>query len=107
MNRQEKLFWLYKSAASPPLPLWKIDQNIGTFLLINLFQNFCRLTRIPLPHYLFDTRTRLLENELNGIFVIKDVYNNLLSRPIEYSMYGLEINLCFHKCCVLRTDSTS
>ena len=91
MNRQEMLFWFilvqywrYKSATFPPLPLWKMDQNIGILFLMNLYQNFHRLTRMSLPHYLFDIRTRLLENELNGIFVCKDVFNSLVSRPFEF-----------------------
>ena len=93
MNRQEMLFWFilvqywwYKSATFPPLPLWKIDQNIGILFLTNLYQNVHRLTRMPLPHYIFDKRTRLLVNELNGIFVCtcKDVFNSLLSRPFEF-----------------------
>ena len=77
-------YWRYKSATFPPLPLWKMDQNIRILFLMNPYQNFHRLTKMPLPHYLFDIRTRLLENDLNGIFVCKDVFNSLVSRPFEF-----------------------
>ena len=91
MNRQEMLFWFilvqywrYKSATFPPLLLLKMDQDIGILFLMNLYQNFHRLTRMPLTHYLFGIRTRLLENKLNGIFVCKDVFNSLVSRHCEF-----------------------
>ena len=88
MNRQEMLFWFilvqYWRYTFPPLPLLKMDQDIGILFLMNLYQNFHRLTRMPLPHYLFGIRTRLLENKLNGIFVCKDVFNSLVSRPLEF-----------------------
>ena len=77
-------YWRYKSATLPPLPLWKLDQDIWILFLMNLYKNFHRLTRMPLPHYLFGIRTRLLENMLNGIFVCKDVFNSLVSRPCEF-----------------------
>ena len=77
-------YWRYKSAILPPLPLWKMDQNIGILFLMNLFHNFHRLTRISLPYFLFDKGTRLLGNELNGVFVCKDVFNSLVSRPFEF-----------------------
>ena len=77
-------YWRYKSATFPPLPIWKMDQNIRILFLMNPYQNFHRLTKMPLPHYLFDIRTRLLENDLNGIFVCKDVFNSLVSRPFEF-----------------------
>ena len=91
INRQEMLFWFilfqywrYKSATFPPLSLQKMDQDIGILFLINLYQNFHRLTRMPLPHYLFGIRTRLLENKMNGIFVCKNVFNSMVSRPCEF-----------------------
>ena len=98
MNRQWDVlvqYWRYKSAILPPLPLWKMDQNIGILFLMNLFQNLYRLTRISLPYFLFDIRTRLLGNELNGVFVCKDVFNRLVhvSRPFEYWILCGEVYL--------------
>ena len=91
MNRQEILFWFilvqywrYKSMTFPPLPLWKMDRKLEFCFWWISFKFFTDLQEFLYHIFLLDIRTRLLQNELNGIFVCKYVFNSLVSRPLEF-----------------------
>lgn len=103
-ERRKKLFAIilmmfvrYKMLLKPPPPYLLSDtDDFGFVILLNLFYQYSKQRRRPLPFYNMTIRNKIIENWEHDNYVINDVYSLIIRRPYDFWMLTGENPNSFH-----------
>lgn len=102
--KEEKLFAIilmmfvrYKMLLKPPPPYLLSDtDDFGSVILLNLFYQYSKQRKRPLPFYNMTIRNKIIENWEHDNYVINYVYSLIIRRPYDFWMLTGENPNSFH-----------